>query len=203
MKTLIPVPRSFPLLLLAAVAAASCGLEDAQRIREDNRPAPGGYHNGETRRETTADAGPLELRVWWVEYRSATGGRSGAAQVITGPRTTVHLMLKNAGTNPAIISPGVSGPGVSPDGEDVPPLPPYYLLDERGRRFSSAGTPGWSCQSDDPLGCDGRAHPGRTTEFSLSFGGIPRDVGSLTLVMDGVKTEEGDKYSFEIPVSLP
>jgi hypothetical protein len=50
---------------------------------------------------------------------------------------------------------------------------------------------------------NGKAFPGQTVEFGLTFAGIPGDVIELTLVMDNVRTEDGKSYDLRIDVPLP
>jgi hypothetical protein len=164
-------------------------------------------YEGRVEQTTTAEAGPLQLQVWRVDYEVPVGGSSRGRAVFVTSETTVFLKLKNTSTDTVVILPnaasfGPIAPTPAPGEEPPSPAPPYYLRDNQGRTYAATGS-GWSQAADAPRERMGTAPPGETAEFLISFPGIPLDVRELTLVMDHVPTKTGQSYDLKIAVPLP
>lgn len=170
---------------------AGCGMAFGSAGGSDS------FYQGRVTANATAIAPPLTLQVWRVDYGSGSSFQSGGTSYVSPSVTRVYLHLKNDGASTITLFQTEASPNGSP-----PPSPPYYLVDQKGRRYRDTGS-GWSSQVGDPRAVEGKALSGQTVEFTLEFGGIPEDVTSLRLVMDGVRAADGSEYNLEVALPLP
>lgn len=181
------------LLCLGLMACLLAGCVQLPGLAAD----PASYYRGQVKMKATATQGPLTLEIWRVDYESGGHSRSGGTTLISPAVTRVHLRLQNQGNSVVTLFQTKSlQPGVPP------PAPPYYLIDGSGRHYPATGS-GWSSQAGDPRAVEGKALPGQTVEFTLEFGGIPRNVTSLHLVLNSLQAADGEKYNLQLPAKLP
>ena len=172
-------------LLFAGLVASVLGV--ATWLGRAGGPLFTSYLSGEASASTTATVGPLQARIHSTLYTDDT---------------QVYVWLKNTGGGGVRLFEGEWVATIGP-GEKPPPPVPYYLTDDGGRRYPSVGTAGWTFRAGDPPDSYGKVPPGDTADFTLGFPRIPDDVRGLTLVMEGIKAEDGKTYDLRVPVPLP
>ena len=199
-------------MLVTALLLSGCG----QAASSVKTPTPAAFYDGEIRTSATTSGGSLRLELWRVTYTPGSSGTVQGRTLVIVAQTIVYLKLTNAGTSAVQLWEGVTFPD--------PQQAPFYLIDDQGRRFPARGQ-GWTSYSDtastplptaapssgaaitgpQPLTLPGEGivQPGETAEFSLGFGGIPKDVRELTLVMEQVQAPDGQQYTLKLPVPLP
>lgn len=177
--------RPTSLLFLLVGFLVSCG------------PVPttaGGDRSAQVEQDASAVVGPVVLSVERADYE----GSDGTVFRSQG-RTRLFLTLKNSGRSPIALF-ALAEPR---RGNTTPQaMPPYYLLDDAGGKYPATGK-GWTTRVGDQRGVEGTALSGQTVEFTLEFEEVPRGVGALSLVMDRVRSRDGQVYRFTLPLRIP
>lgn len=175
------------------------------------------YYDGEIYLPKTVTRDSLRVTVWRTIYMGGFTRTSGGTTLREEPGVQVYMELENRSDNTVFIQEA---------GESDSARPPYYLVDDKGRHYPARGR-GWSYRPDGyeppstitplstPTGTfasgpyrqllpsEGQVPPGEITEFTLTFSGIPEDVEALTLVMEGIGSADGHRYTLRIPLPLP
>lgn len=197
------------ILKLLLVLLSGCASSEINTSVDEVR-----YHEGTVFVDSVLLNGLLEVEIWRITYTDFQTTTSEKGTFFRIPNAAVYLKFHNHGTRPITVE-RVS----SSDASSVA----FYLIDQVGTRYP-AKSRGWSMSSealdeaggyvivpsDDPripeqhlLPNDGIVQPGETIESILEFGGIPRTATALTLVMEGIKNDEGKILRIETEIPLP
>ena len=184
---------------ISVVVALLTLLSSCVRTTSNSPTQQPAYHSGQMQATVQAEAGPLQLELWRVDYEGGWEGEQQATRLAVPPNTRVSLRVHNTAAVTATVlhNPPPNGAAIQP-----PPPPAAYLYDAQGNRYPATGS-GWSRTAETlhvPLGT---VPPHEMGEFWLSFGGIPSTVDQLTLVVPDLELDSGERFSVEMAVPVP